>query len=165
MKISLNRVRDGKNAEFRFSYDLDFGGLLCSFDRPFKKPVHVSGILEERADVASVSLSIDAPVETSCARCAKEIHFTHHTDADYMVSEEKPADENDDTVVYAKNGELDVDEIAKTALLLSMDMVYLCKEDCKGLCSKCGADLNEGPCECKKEIDPRIQKLQDLLDK
>ena len=41
---------------------------------------------------------------------------------------------------------------------------FLCDDDCKGLCPKCGANLNEGPCECKKDIDPRFEALLSLLD-
>ena len=40
----------------------------------------------------------------------------------------------------------------------------LCSEDCKGLCPRCGADLNLGPCSCKKETDPRLAVLAKLLE-
>ncbi len=46
-----------------------------------------------------------------------------------------------------------------------LDGKPLCKEDCKGLCPTCGKDLNEGPCGCKKELDPRLAVLAKLLDK
>ena len=42
----------------------------------------------------------------------------------------------------------------RTAFILGMDTKTLCSEDCKGLCPRCGADLNLGPCSCKKEVDP-----------
>ena len=46
-----------------------------------------------------------------------------------------------------------------------MDSKLLCSEDCQGLCPRCGADLNEGPCQCKPEIDPRLAVLQQFLNK
>ena len=47
-----------------------------------------------------------------------------------------------------------------------MDLrAFISSEDCKGLCSRCGADLNLGPCACGKEIDPRLAVLSQLLDK
>ena len=46
-----------------------------------------------------------------------------------------------------------------------MDGKHLCSEDCKGLCPTCGKDLNEGPCGCGKEVDPRLAVLAKLLDK
>ena len=47
--------------------------------------------------------------------------------------------------------EVDLAELARDAFILDMDTKTLCSEDCKGLCPRCGADLNLGPCSCKKE--------------
>ena len=54
---------------------------------------------------------------------------------------------------------------AREEFILDMDMKFLCREDCKGLCSTCGKNLNLGPCGCRKEIDPRFAVLEQLLDK
>ena len=59
---------------------------------------------------------------------------------------------------------VDLDELAQTAFILAMDTKNLCSEDCKGLCAKCGADLNLGPCGCRPEVDPRLAALAQLLD-
>jgi len=49
--------------------------------------------------------------------------------------------------------------------MLSVPMKPLCREECKGICSSCGTDLNAGPCECKKqEVDPRLAPLQKLKE-
>ncbi|MDP4109420.1 MAG: DUF177 domain-containing protein [Bacillota bacterium] len=165
MKISLNRVRDSKNGEIAFSYDIDFRDVKCSFDQPFQSPVHVSGKVFDHAEIMEAELLIDTEVKTSCARCAKEIQFPHSLKLNYLVSEDEHSDAAEENILCAENGELDIDEAVKSALLLSMDMVYLCRDDCKGLCPGCGADLNEGPCSCKKEIDPRLSVLRDLLEK
>lgn len=57
----------------------------------------------------------------------------------------------------------DLDELLREDILLSLPTKVLCKSDCKGLCPMCGADLNNGPCGCKKPVDPRLAVLQDLL--
>jgi len=50
--------------------------------------------------------------------------------------------------------------------LLSVPMKKLCKENCKGLCPKCGSDLNKEKCKCiTEEIDPRWKPLMNLKDK
>ena len=64
-----------------------------------------------------------------------------------------------------ENGHANLTELFTTALVLSMDAKHVCSEDCKGLCPTCGADLNNGPCNCGKEIDPRLAVLAQLLDK
>ena len=60
--------------------------------------------------------------------------------------------------------ELDDGDVYKRQVL-AMDSKHVCSEDCKGLCATCGADLNQGPCGCKPEIDPRFAALAQLLDK
>ena len=62
------------------------------------------------------------------------------------------------------SGKVDLDDLARTAFILGMDTKTLCSEDCKGLCARCGADLNVGPCSCKKEADPRLAVLAKLLE-
>ena len=59
----------------------------------------------------------------------------------------------------------DLDDILTTAFVLNMDQKLLCREDCKGLCFRCGKNLNEGPCDCKSEPDSRFAVLQQLLDR
>ena len=72
------------------------------------------------------------------------------------------SDESDDIIVL-DNDEVDVEELARDAFILDMDTKFLCSEDCKGLCSGCGANLNREACRCKKAVDPRLAKLAQLL--
>ena len=72
----------------------------------------------------------------------------------------------DDPDLYILEGdEIDLDEILSTCFVLDMETKFLCDEDCKGLCSSCGQNLNLGPCKCRKPIDPRFAVLEQLLDK
>ena len=57
-----------------------------------------------------------------------------------------------------------VDEVLSTCFILSMDTKCLCRPDCAGLCDRCGANLNLGPCRCQKPRDPRMAVLEQLLD-
>ena len=59
---------------------------------------------------------------------------------------------------------VDVEDILRTLFVLGMETKFLCRPDCKGLCPTCGKNLNEGPCNCKKEMDPRMAVLEQLLD-
>ena len=54
-------------------------------------------------------------------------------------------------------------DVINTAFVLNLDSKMLCSPDCKGLCARCGKNLNEGPCGCKKELDPRLAVLGQLL--
>ena len=81
-----------------------------------------------------------------------------------VLAEEKEDEENED-IVLLEEGTVDAEDLARTAFILGMDTKTLCSEDCKGLCPRCGADLNLGPCSCKKEVDPRLAVLAKLLNK
>jgi uncharacterized metal-binding protein YceD (DUF177 family) len=61
---------------------------------------------------------------------------------------------------------VELDDIMVPELIMDMEMAVVCDEDCKGLCPKCGKDLNEGECGCnRKEVDPRLACLAALLEK
>ena len=73
--------------------------------------------------------------------------------------------EENDELILVENDRLDLKELVLSDLLLNLPMKHLCREDCKGLCPKCGANLNEGECGCnRKPVDPRFAALRDLLD-
>ena len=67
--------------------------------------------------------------------------------------------------VIVEDGFLDIDEQMKEQLELEFPSRFLCNDDCRGLCQKCGKNLNDGNCGCStKEIDPRLMPLQKILD-
>jgi uncharacterized protein len=69
----------------------------------------------------------------------------------------------DDLDVFAFDGErVDLEPLFREELVLAVPYAPLCKEDCKGLCSQCGADLNSGACGCRPPIDPRLAALTKL---
>ena len=70
-----------------------------------------------------------------------------------------------DDMLAIRSDELELDEVLIPELILDMEMAVLCREDCKGLCPKCGANLNRGECGCsRREIDPRLAVLQRILE-
>ena len=73
-------------------------------------------------------------------------------------------EDNEDIVLLEQGEFVDAEDLARTAFILGMDTKTLCSEECKGLCPRCGADLNLGPCSCKKDVDPRLAALAKLLE-
>ena len=59
---------------------------------------------------------------------------------------------------------LDLDALAEEDVVLNLPSKVLCKDDCKGLCPQCGKNLNDGPCDCKEPVDPRLAGLLELLN-
>ena len=83
---------------------------------------------------------------------------------EHLLAETLEDEENDD-ILLLDGGELDLEEVFTTDLVLAMEPKHVCSEECKGLCPKCGANLNDGPCQCRAEVDPRFAVLAQLLDK
>ena len=152
----------GKRLEFQFEMDLsdmEFGGRC-----PVSRPVQVDGEVRNSADVLELSLRARTTLDCTCDRCAKAFRREKEISYDCLLAEEKQNEDNEDIVLLEQGEFVDAEDLARTAFILGMDTKTLCSEDCKGLCPRCGADLNLGPCSCKKEVDPRLAVLAKLLD-
>jgi uncharacterized protein len=112
--------------------------------------------------------SVKISVALKCGRCLKEallpldIAFKEeYIPAEDIIGEsEQELSDRDLDLGFYSNDELDIKEIVKEQVLLSVPMKPLCRDDCRGLCPVCGKDLNEGACKCRKEeIDPRLAPL------
>lgn len=65
---------------------------------------------------------------------------------------------------YVQGYNLDVDQLVRDELLLNLPMKVLCAEDCKGICNRCGANLNHETCGCDRSVpDPRMSVIQDIF--
>ena len=135
-------------------------------DVSFPKPVRVSGKIKDSGGYIFLSLESDVFYQTACARCLKEITGNNKITFEKTVSDKKTIqNEDNDDYVIANNGLLDIDELLIENILLEFPSKFLCKEDCKGLCPKCGCDLNEKTCNCDTtETDPRFDVLKKLLE-
>jgi len=139
--------------------DLDFPQVVSFDSIPMAK-----GVIKNTAGVLELTGELEADMTCICDRCGSEYEDSIQMDLLATISEDES--EEDDPDVFPLEGDcVDVDEIVRTLFLLNMDTKFLCSDDCKGLCSKCGKNLNDGPCDCRKEIDPRMAVLEQLLDK
>ena len=152
----------GKRLDFQF--ELDLSDMEFSGRYPISRPVAVSGEVRNTAGILELTLNARSTLDAVCDRCGTA--FVQEKDVPFacMLAEELQNEENDE-IVLLEDGMVDVGDLARTAFILDMDTKTLCSEDCKGLCPRCGADLNLGPCSCKKETDPRLAVLAKLLEK
>jgi uncharacterized protein len=111
--------------------------------------------VERNGDRISVRGKLEARALVECVRCLKGYElplevplevFAERAGTGFRVEEEEL--ERDDYMLFHDGRHLDLREEAREALLLEVPMAPHCREDCAGLCPRCGADLNEGPCGC-----------------
>jgi uncharacterized protein len=76
------------------------------------------------------------------------------------------SDKAEQSDLYPFEGKiLDTDKALRDNIILSLPMKNLCSEECKGLCEKCGANLNEMQCGCVDDtIDPRLEGLSKFFE-
>jgi uncharacterized protein len=114
---------------------------------------------------------VDLTLELTCTRCLKifeqPIHVTFmeqfHPTVDIITGVALPPIEEEDVFPIDDHHLIDITEAIRQQVLLALPMATLCQEDCAGLCSQCGHDLNLGPCDCKPEVDTRFSVLEKLL--
>lgn len=124
--------------------------------------IQLDGSIACTGGVLVMDANVVADVKTQCARCLKEISLPlNFSFSETLVLSGQETDADVDSVVFFEGKEIDVGEIAINNLLLNISSKYLCSDDCRGICPKCGKNLNEGDCDCDFfEIDERWEKLK-----
>jgi uncharacterized protein len=164
MRINLSDIIDMPGKEKSFSCPLDAERLESPAIAEFLSPPLAEGAIKNTAGALNLTARIKAELSCHCDRCGT----LFRRDLDLPVEAKLAADlvDGDNPDIFPLDGdELDVSDVLETCFILEADTKFLCKENCAGLCARCGKNLNDGPCSCPKEIDPRLAVLQQLLDK
>ena len=99
-----------------------------------------------------------------CARCYDDFEKELAYRFNHILVTALPEEGGDD-YIEAPDYMLDTDALLRDDILLELPSKFLCKDSCKGLCPKCGKNLNKGKCGCpEKEPDPRFAALSKLLE-
>ena len=104
-----------------------------------------------------------------CDRCLEAVKVPFDLDIEEELDMNKSGEERAadlDEQHYLDGYTLDVDQLLSNELLLNLPMKVLCREDCRGICNRCGTNLNYGSCSCDQSSpDPRMSVIQDLFQK
>lgn len=163
MLLELKKVFLTEDESLNAEYELDLRDLDFNGAYPFKTPVKVWANAVNRAGVVNLAVTAKFEYTAPCDRCGEETitefnYSFNHTLVQSLVGE------NEGDYIETTDFTLDLDEPITTDILLELPSKHLCKEECRGLCPKCGKNLNLGDCECdRREIDPRLETLKGLL--
>ncbi len=130
----------------------------------FTSPVTVKGVIKNNGKSLTFTAECASTFNTQCARCGKEIKavLTFAIDEDLMQNNGETDDED---VILFDGGTVEIDDIILNGFFMNENGKHLCSDDCKGLCPKCGCNLNEKQCDCESEsIDPRWAALVDIMN-
>ena len=164
--VDISSILDGiqKSIDFDLTFDIPSDSAWDMIT--FPNPCTVSGNVRDEGGCITLTCTADVDYTSPCARCYKPVEGTLHLrwQKDVAVPGTLQNEDNDD-YVFTEGDRLEISTLLIEQILLDFPAKILCREDCKGLCPQCGADLNQGQCSCnKKEIDPRLAILADLRD-
>jgi uncharacterized protein len=161
MRLDLSHILHPPGRRIPFSFALDLSAVDFYGEHPFRSGVPVSGEVRNEAGALTLEAWAEAELFLRCDRCTKPFVRRKTVKITQLLAETLENEEED--ILLLRDGTLDLGDLVTTALILEMDTKNLCSEDCRGLCETCGKDLNEGPCGCRKEPDPRLAALAALL--
>ncbi len=165
MRLELGKVVTQPGEVQFFSQEMDFSEMTFGCSCPVEESVSTSGQIRNEAGVLRLTARLNTVLHCICDRCASSYKSFFSLDAEAILVQELMDEDNEDEAVFVlQDNTVDLDEVMTTMFVLNMDSKFLCSPDCKGLCSQCGKNLNEGECDCKSEPDPRLAVLRQLLD-
>ncbi len=162
-------------------YILDFSCLISSEKKslpfeleidfpPFEKDIvscsgKFVGSADDKNEEFTVSFKTDVKLKVLCSRCAEEMDYFVKQEFSSPICGKKP-DRNTEEYEYFRKGKINLSELIREFVILSLPSQFLCKKSCAGLCHTCGANLNYGLCKCENdEVDSRLKPLADFLKK
>ena len=168
MKLDITRGIQRKGIDVPFELTDVWGEDHWNGDTiAYVRPVSLSGtymLADETVIVRGVARAV---IQSPCARCLEptDTEVEAELEEAFIRDTGEPLEADADQYMYSGHV-LELDEAVRTALLLEMPSRILCKEDCRGLCDQCGADLNINECSCQKDLTHRnpFSALASLLN-
>lgn len=141
-----------------------------------KKDVHVQGRLSKVGREVFLKGSLSTEIKMVCSRCLEPVNYKIQSRiSSHYVPGPKPGSREADVELQAADIEMefysddriDLTQTVYDQMMLSLPLVCLCREDCRGICSQCGVNRNKTHCQCSDQdsIDPRLAVLKTLKDK
>ena len=167
MRIELENLEGGKGS-FAHTYQLEELNLVDERVR-VTEPICVNGRVRLSGSEIQVSGRVETKVNVECDRCLKTIEMPvsagfklqYITGQDYESSQAAELTPDEMSLSVFDGEAIDVDEIVREQILLAVPDRVLCDENCRGICSICGTNLNTGSCDCTStEVDPRWEALK-----
>ncbi|MBI9073687.1 MAG: DUF177 domain-containing protein [Melioribacteraceae bacterium] len=150
-------------------YQFDESASSLGLEDPFYGDISVECALDKSNHQIVLDVSVISDTEFDCDRCGENFKAEIESEFEliYFFDEESGSNGDDNTFYLPpEQDKIDITESIVENVLISIPMKKLCDDECKGLCVKCGCNLNENTCECNKDnINPAWEKLLKLKDK
>ena len=164
VKLNVKPLLIGEKSKLEFDYSFPVEYSEAGYS--FPEDARVIGCVKDAGGYMMLTATAKVPFNGSCARCLKPVSEVLETEFRRCVTAKLEKEDEDDEYLVATDGSVDIGDPIREELLLSLPLRLLCREDCRGLCPKCGKDLNDGECGCTlHEPDPRWAALKRFSEK
>ena len=134
---------------------------------PYKKDSKVHITFKNASNKLIIDGKIECTIVMPCDRCLDDVdeHFDIAYYNEIDMNETGLQTGTDEDYPFIEDKQFCTEQFVYNEILVRLPMKVLCKEDCPGLCPKCGTNLKYGSCNCESaEIDPRMSKFQDVFN-
>ncbi|RMD95294.1 MAG: DUF177 domain-containing protein [Calditrichaeota bacterium] len=164
MKIRISQLQEGHHSLSLLEGAQSLG--LTDTER-FDHDVQVAIEIDKRGRNLFIHEIVHTNARFQCDRCLEP--FSRDLDSDFRVTYSSDPEfvrlDEDIRLIPPDQAEIDISEDVRETVLLAIPIKLLCKEDCKGLCPHCGANLNFETCTCPgPQLDPRWEALKKLME-
>ncbi len=170
MQIELLEYISRENKEMQKEVHIEADSFQLSADNlPITKKSPL-GLHIQNSDGHKLLIEAKGEVEIQvvCDRCLTEVPVEIKLDfsKEFVIEDQKLVFDDLDDAEYIEGQILDTDRLVYDEILVNWPMKVLCKDDCKGICNKCGINLNLQDCTCDRTVvDPRMAAIQDIFNK
>ena len=171
MLIDLSEILsiEGKTQVVEAPVSMDsFQSKLGNFPVIEKKPICVT-FVNTGKKVIKIEAKGVITLAIPCDKCLKDVPTEFEIDLEEeidMKASKEDRIKDLDEINYVTGCSLDVDQLVHNEILIHWPLRVLCKENCRGICPKCGMNLNEGTCDCDQFVpDSRMAVISDIFSK
>lgn len=163
MKIDIHELINKLEVTFKGEQVVSLLGLDLS-SNTHNCIVNIEGTVTRKGSRYLVRGNISSMIKLICDRCINEFEYPIHAELYKEFSSNFNEVNEDEDIIQITQSSIDLSDVVAEALYLSIPMKRLCKDDCSGICTVCGQNLNEHICNCQKsDIDPRLEKLKNIF--
>lgn len=167
MTVDLLSIINIEGKSLEISDTIDFSDKN-EIDVCFKEKAEVDAKFTVLGGAVSLKAAVSCPMEYMCDRCGALFSDILNFEFEETLKKENPngtPEDKDPDVIFFTGNTVAMDEIVYKNIYMNLPSKKLCNENCKGLCTKCGKNLNEGNCGCDTRVaDPRFDALDKFFE-
>lgn len=170
MQINLSElfVSDGKEKTYQIPFEMEIFACEGKEYPVREKSEVVLHVYHEKDRQVTLTGQVKLVLEIPCDRCLSPVLYPFEIEIEKqldMNASDQDRVEALDEQPFIDGYSIDVDLLVYGELLVNLPMKVLCSEDCKGICNRCGANLNIEQCQCDDlELDPRMAAIRDIFN-